>query len=140
MAIATFYFCLPWRFLCLRTKLAAEFTGWLCQAQYLVSFVLISGSFPLCHFCPQFPGLTMLLLFLLLGYHRKPGAKVTVDGHECINLASLNFLGMLEREEITVSLVTQVCWYCHSCLLSVHSTFCRTNEHLGTGQECSCLE
>ena len=26
-----------------------------------------------------------------------------VDGHECINLASLNFLGMLERPQVTVS-------------------------------------
>ncbi|XP_065184973.1 serine palmitoyltransferase 1-like [Sycon ciliatum] len=38
----------------------------------------------------------------------KPGGHIVVDGHECINLASLNFLGMLERPQVTEKAISSL--------------------------------
>ena len=46
-------------------------------------------------------------LFCVL-FSSKVGKYVTVGGQECLNLASLNFLGMIGRPEIEVGLL--ICW------------------------------
>jgi len=41
----------------------------------------------------------------MLLFYSKPGHKLTLDGKECLNLATFNFLGFVGNEDIEVVLV-----------------------------------